>query len=573
VLSERAESLERTAIDAAPDGVLMVDARGIILKANPAMEVLSGYSRAEMEGQSVNMFMPERMRGKHADLIAGYFVQPVARPMGLVRQLQLLRNDGTMVPVDIALGHCSVAGEPAAVVFIRDMTEVRRLQDDMQYQATHDSLTGLANRWMFGQHFEQAILRASRSGHPLALLLLDLDDFKGINDAHGHPVGDQVLMEVARRLRGALRAGDVLSRLGGDEFTVLLPELPSLGHAQQVAEKLQRLLSAPCRLQGCEVRLGASIGLACYPADARDAETLMRYADLAMYAAKGRGRGVWAAYEPQMSQALAEKNQLHDRLKLAMERGGLALHYQPQVAVAGGGIVGVEALLRWHDPELGPISPERFIPVAVCSGLIQSLGDWVLDSACRQSALWAQAGTPVRISVNLSAQQFRQTELVDRLAQLMALHGTLPEMLELEITETEAMADPEMAREVLLRLRALGVSIALDDFGTGYSSLSYLRLLPVSRLKIDREFTRHIMSRPDDATLVRAVIALAHTLGLPVVAEGVETEGQLRFLRQHHCEVFQGWLYAPALPADEVGAMLRAELDTGESDELASRYA
>ena len=557
MLSERAESLERTAIDAAPDGVLMVDASGIILKANPAMELLCGYSQAEMLGRSVNMFLPARMRDKHSHLMAGYFLQPVTRPMGLVRQLQLMRSDGTAVPIDIALGQCTVAGEPAAVVFIRDMTEVRRLQEDMQYQATHDSLTGLANRWMFGQHFEQAIQRASRTGQPLGLLLLDLDDFKGINDAHGHAVGDQVLMEVARRLRGALRAGDVLSRLGGDEFTVLLPELASLAHAQQVADKLQRLLSAPCRLQGCEVSLGASIGLACYPADARDTETLMRYADMAMYAAKGKGRGTWAAYLPHMSQALAEKNQLHDRLKLAMEGGGLELHYQPQVDVHSGAVVGVEALLRWNDPELGTISPERFIPVAVCSGLIQPLGDWVLDTACQQSAQWAQAGTPVRISVNLSAQQFRNTQLVDRLAELMDKHGTSPDLLELEITETEAMAEPEAAREVLLRLRQLGVSIALDDFGTGYSSLSYLRLLPVSRLKIDREFTRHIMTRPDDATLVRAVIALAHTLGLPVVAEGVETEGQLRFLRQHHCEVFQGWLYAKAAPADEVTMLLR----------------
>lgn len=576
MITPRTDMLERTAIDAAPDGVLMVNAQGIILKANPAMELLCGYSETELVGRSVNIFLPERMREKHTHLIAGYFSQPVTRPMGLVRQLQLQRSDGSSVHVDIALGQCSVADEPAAVVFIRDMTEVRRLQEDMQYQATHDSLTGLANRWMFGQHFEQAIQRATRSGRPLALLLLDLDDFKGINDAHGHAVGDQVLMEVARRLRGALRSGDVLSRLGGDEFTVLLPDLPSLAHAQQVAEKLQRLLSAPCRVQGCEVSLGASIGLACYPTDAHDTETLMRYADMAMYAAKGKGRGTWVAYAPHMSQALAEKNQLQDRLKQAMERGGLELHYQPQVDVARGGIVGVEALLRWTDPELGPISPERFIPVAVCSGLIQPLGDWVLETACRQSAQWRQAGTPVRISVNLSAQQFRHTQLVDRLAHWMAHHGTSPDLLELEITETEAMADPEMAQEVLQRLRDLGVSIALDDFGTGYSSLSYLRLLPVSRLKIDREFTRHIMSRPDDATLVRAVIALAHTLGLPVVAEGVETEGQLHFLRQHQCEVFQGWLYAKALPAVDVAALLRADLAFAHEDDDMSatpRYA
>lgn len=246
-------------------------------------------------------------------------------------------------------------------------------------------------------------------------------------------------------------------------------------------------------------------------------------------------------------------------MKQALERGELELHYQPQVNVAHGDIVGVEALLRWTDPVLGPISPKRFIPVAVSSGLIQPLGDWVLETACRQSSQWSQAGTPVRISVNLSAQQFRHTQLVERLAEMIDKHGTPPELLELEITETEAMAEPETAREMLLRLRELGVSIALDDFGTGYSSLSYLRLLPVSRLKIDREFTQHIMTHPDDATLVRAVIALAHTLGLPVVAEGVETEGQLQFLRQHHCEVFQGWLYSKAVPADEVTMLLREE--------------
>lgn len=556
-VSVPADTLERTAIDAAPDGVLMVDGRGIILKANPAMELLSGYCEAELVGRSVNMFLPDRVREKHAGLMAGYFVQPVTRPMGLVRQLQLLRSDGSSVPVDIALGHCSVAGEPAAVVFIRDMTEVRRLQDDMQYQATHDSLTGLANRWMFGQYFEQAIQRANRNGKPLALLLLDLDDFKGINDSYGHAAGDQVLSEVARRLRRALRAGDVLSRLGGDEFTVLLPELPSSMHAQQVADKLQQLLAPPCQLQGGEVKMGASIGLACYPADARDTETLMRYADMAMYAAKAKGRGQWAAYAPHMSQTLAEKSQLHDRLKQAMERGGLALHYQPQVDVARDCIVGCEALLRWNDPELGPIPPERFIPVAVSSGMIQALGDWVLEVACRQAAEWERMGLPVRISVNLSAQQFRHAELVDRLASLMTTHGTPSHLLELEITETEAMADPETAREVLLRLRELGVGIALDDFGTGYSSLSYLRFLPVSRLKIDREFIRHITSRQEDATLVRAVIALAHTLGLPVVAEGVESEGQLRFLRQHSCELYQGWLFSKAVPAETLTLLLR----------------
>jgi diguanylate cyclase (GGDEF)-like protein/PAS domain S-box-containing protein len=553
------ESLAQVAIEAAPDGILMVDKSGTIIKANPAMELLSGYAPHELVGQPVGIFLPPHLRDKHGHLVRGFFGRPVPRPMGLVGQLQLLRRDQTMVPIDIALGHCRVDDEDAAVVFIRDMTEVKRLQDDMHYQATHDGLTGLINRWMFAQHFEQAIQRSLRNGRATAILLLDLDDFKLVNDSYGHAVGDQVLVEVARRLRGGLRAGDVLARQGGDEFTVLLPDLPSLDHAHQVADKLHRLLAAPWKLKDCAVSVGASIGIASFPADAQDAQTLMRYADMAMYEAKARGRSRSVVYEARMSELLSERTQLHDRLRLALETGGLQLHFQPQVDVESGAIVGAEALLRWTDPELGVVPPDRFIPLAVSTGLIQPLGDWVLGQACRQVAQWVLAGTPLRVSVNLSAQQFRQDSLPERLQALLAEHATPPELLELEITETEAMAEPELAREVLDRLRALGVSIALDDFGTGYSSLSYLRMLPVSRLKIDREFIRHITTRADDATLVRAVIALAHTLGLPVVAEGVEEEAQLRFLRHHRCETFQGWLFCKAVPAEVLGELLRTQ--------------
>lgn len=550
------EALALAALEAAPDGILIVDDTGTILKANPATELLTGYSPDELTGQSVSMFLPQHMRSKHNHLVKSFFLHPVSRPMGMVSLLQLQRKDGLPVPVDIALGHCTMDDRSAAVVFLRDMTEMKRLQDDMHYQATHDGLTGLVNRWMFMQHFEQAIQRARRSGRTMALLLLDLDEFKDVNDSHGHAAGDQALVEVARRLRSGLRAGDVIARLGGDEFTVLLPDVPSMEHVLQVAQKLQRSLSARCQLKMGEVSLGASIGIAAFPDDAQDSGTLMRFADMAMYAAKAHGRGTHAVYKPEMSEALIQRSQMHERLKRAVETQALELHYQPQVDVSTGSIVGVEALLRWHDPELGNVSPDRFIPVAVSTGLIHPLGDWVLETACRQAAEWDDNGTPVRVSVNLSAQQFRKTQLPTRLQQLLDQYGTRAELIELEITETEAMADPETAHQVFDRLCALGFSIALDDFGTGYSSLSYLRQLPVSRLKIDREFIRQVMHNDHDAVLVRAVIAMAHTLGLPVVAEGVEDAAQLAFLRNNGCESYQGWLFAKAVPAADISRML-----------------
>ncbi|WP_326541155.1 putative bifunctional diguanylate cyclase/phosphodiesterase [Pseudorhodoferax sp.] len=548
--------LHRTVIDSAPDGILLVNRSGTILGANRAMERLSGHAPDQLIGQSVGIFLPPHLRERHTTLVDTFFVQPSTRPMGMVGQLQLLRRDGGAVPIDIALGHCEADGQPLAAVFIRDMTEVSRLQSQMHYQATHDTLTGLVNRWMFGQHMQQALMQSIRQGRPLGLLLLDLDYFKAINDTHGHAVGDLVLVEVARRLKGTLRAGDLLGRLGGDEFAVLLPELMAPDDAATVADKVLRALALPCSVQGCSVDLGVSIGIACCPRDATDADTLLRYADMAMYTAKDGGRGSYASYAAHMGHRFEESLRLHDRLKLALQHDALALHYQPQVDVATGRVVGLEALLRWFDDELGTVPPDRFIPVAVNTGLILPLGEWVMKTACRQIAQWAADGLRVRVSVNLSAQQFRQRDLAERLQRCMATYGTPPELLELEVTESEAVADPEVAQQVLTWMGSLGVGVALDDFGTGYSSLSYLHQLPVTRLKIDREFIQNITSNADDATLVRAIIVLAHTLGLPVVAEGVETEAQLRFLRQHGCEAYQGWLFARALPADEVRALV-----------------
>ena len=551
-----AASLVLAAMNAAPDGILLVDRAGSIVMANAAMETISGYLADELCGNSVSIFLPADLRETHARHFESYFHAPSRRPMGMGRDLWILRKDGSSLPVDIALGHTDAHGG-TAVAFVRDISEVRRLEARMHFQATHDTLTGLINRWQFGQRLEQAIAESARSGQPFALLLLDLDDFKAVNDGYGHAAGDQVLLEVARRLKSVLRAGDALARLGGDEFTVLLPQIAHAQEAEHAAAKLLEVLCRPYQMHGFELDFGASLGIALYPGDAQDAATLLRYADMAMYHAKESGRSHYAFYAPPLGARMAEKLQLHERLKMALAYGGLALHYQPQVDVVTGRMQGVEALLRWTDPQLGQVPPDRFIPVAEATGLIHALGAWVLDTACQQIAAWSGAGMPLRVAVNLSAQQLRQTDLVEQIERSLSLHGARPDLLEIEVTESEAMADPEQARRVLLRLQSLGVCIALDDFGTGHSSLAHLKLLPVSRIKIDREFIRPLLCSRSDATLVQAIIVLAQTLGLEVVAEGVESAEQLRVLADFGCDAYQGWLYARAVAPAHVVQLLQ----------------
>ena len=551
-------SLIMVAMNAAPDGILLVDRAGRIVMVNAAMEAISGYGAEELCGRPVSIVLPSALRAAHAHQVDSYFQAPSRRPMGMGRDLWLQRKDGSAVPVDIALGHTDAQGG-MAVAFVRDISEVRRLEAQMHFQATHDTLTGLVNRWQFGQRLEQAIAESVRSGQSFALLLLDLDDFKAVNDGYGHAAGDRVLLEVARRLKGALRVGDTLARLGGDEFTVLLPQVTDTHAVEQMAAKLLDALCQPYPMHGFALDSGASLGIAVYPKDAEDATTLLRYADMAMYHAKESGRARYAFYAPSLGTRMAEKLQLHERLKMALAYGGLRLYYQPQVEVSTGRVLAVEALLRWNDPQLGEVPPDRFIPVAEATGLILAVGAWVLDTACQQIAAWAAAGMPLRVAVNLSAQQLRQTDLVEQIERSLALHGARPELLEIEVTESEAMADPVQARHVLSRLQALGISIALDDFGTGHSSLAYLKQLPVSRIKIDREFVRPLLRSSEDATLVRAIIVLAQTLGLHVVAEGVESSEQLKLLAQQGCDSYQGWLHSKAVAPAHIAQLLQAE--------------
>lgn len=541
---------EKLVLSVAPDGVLWVNHRGQILMANPSMELLSGYSSKELIGENVDIFLPPHLRDRHAHSMREYFLSSNTRAMGSL-DLRMMRRDGQMLPVDISLGHWADENGQHAIAYVRDLTERKSFEESLRHSATHDELSGLPNRWLFRLQVNQALAQSKRSGKRVAALFLDLDDFKTVNDSFGHLAGDELLIQVSQRLRAVLRECDTLARLGGDEFGILLSELDSVDEAVTVAEKLLQSLDAPCQVQGQDVDAGGSIGLAFSPDDALDCDNLLRYADLAMYQAKRAGRGTYACYSAQLDQHAHENMQMHARLKDAIHRGGLKLLYQPQVEVDTGNIVGAEALLRWTDEVLGEVSPSRFIPVAETTGLILPLSDWVLESACRQISVWSRAGTPMKVAVNFSAQQFRQRSLPDKVAAALQRTEAPARLLEIEITESIAMVQPNVAREQLEALVALGCTVALDDFGTGYSSLAYLKALPVSKLKIDRAFINDIPHDLNDVKISRSIIALAHSLGLTLVAEGVETEAQLEFLRNHGCESFQGWLYAKALDADE----------------------
>ncbi|HEY1437704.1 MAG TPA: EAL domain-containing protein [Casimicrobiaceae bacterium] len=425
-----------------------------------------------------------------------------------------------------------------------------RVEARLSHVAQYDAITGLPNRTLFHDRLSLAMARARRQKSALALIFLDLDGFKEINDTLGHKAGDRLLRAVGARLKHSLREGDTVARLGGDEFTVILEDLHDRDEATAVAHKVLGALSKPLSLEKQEFAVTASAGLTVYPEDTRNFETLLKNADTAMYYAKDKGKNNLQSYTPQMTTLKRERVTLENQLRRALENNELFLQYQPQVDLQSGSVVGVEALARWQHPELGVVSPGRFIPLAEKSGLIVPIGKWALATACAQGVAWQASTAPLRIGVNVSARQFRG-DLFQTVAAVLASSGLDPQWLELELTESLLMEDPETARVTLLKLKGLGVTIAIDDFGSGYSSLSYLRHFPIDRLKIDQTFIRDLTTSPDDAAIARAIIALGHNMNLRVVAEGVETAEQLAFLRDNGCDVMQGFLYSEPVSADD----------------------
>jgi diguanylate cyclase (GGDEF)-like protein/PAS domain S-box-containing protein len=435
--------------------------------------------------------------------------------------------------------------------------EQRQLTDKLAYQAQHDSLTGLPNRSLFEDRLQRALVQAQRQGTVVAVLFVDLDRFKQINDTLGHSVGDVLLQQVARRLERCIRKTDTLARMGGDEFTLLLTELRDPQYSQTVAQKLLDELQSPFQVDRYELFVTASIGISVFPRDGKDAATLQRNADRAMYQAKNRGKNNFQMFVPELNAAALESLEIENALRRALENGELQLRYQPQVDIDGG-LVGLEALLVWNHPKLGLISPTQFIPMAEECGLIVPIGTWALEQACRQSAEWRRAGhPPVTMAVNVSVTQFTRPGFADAVASLLKKTGLDASLLELELTESVVIHNLQESARQMERLRSLGVGIAIDDFGTGYSSLSYLRNLPIDTLKIDQSFLSEIESEPNTMPLVRAIVALAHSLNLTVVAEGVETERQLEALRSVGCDRIQGYLVGEPMPAEQIVDLLR----------------
>jgi diguanylate cyclase len=428
----------------------------------------------------------------------------------------------------------------------------------LRHLTTHDALTGLPNRVLLDDRLAQAMALADRDRRSFALMVCDLDRFKLINDSLGHRAGDELLQEVARRLSAVARTADTVARFGGDEFVLVGSSLADAEDAMQLAARAIEVLRAPVRVAGIDVHVSPSIGIALYPEDGASVEALLAHADAAMYAAKHQGRGSVQRYLPGMHAGIEDRVQMESELHQAIELKQFELYYQPKVDARTGVVRSAEALIRWVHPSRGLVSPADFIPLAEECGLIGAIGEWVIREACRQARAWQEEGVPsLRISVNLSASQFREVGLVDSIRRALDDVGLLARYLEVELTESAVMSDPEQSVAILEQLSAMGVLVSVDDFGTGYSSMSYLRRFPIDKLKIDRVFINEIASRPEDASIVRAIVSLAHSLNLKVVAEGVETSAQLDFLKTAGCDEYQGYHYSRPLPADQFQRLIR----------------
>jgi len=548
--AETQQRLAARIIAGSGEGIIITDAEGIIIDVNAAFEKITGYTRAEAIGRNPN-FLSSGRQGP------GFYrtMWKTLRDEGYWQgELWNRRKDGEVFPEWLSLSAIQdEAGRISHFVgTFSDITEAKAHEARIQHMAHHDYLTGLPNRFLLTDRFRVVAAGAERNDTRFALLFVDLDRFKNVNDTLGHSIGDQLLRDVATRLGGVMRATDTISRQGGDEFILLLAEMDSPEAAAQVAQKVIQVLAQPFCLSGHEVTVTPSIGIAVSPEDGSDLDTLLKHADLAMYDAKQRGRNNYQFFRREMNAHSLELLLMESDLRHALRRGEFELHYQPQVDMRDGRMLGVEALLRWRHPTRGLVPPSDFIPIAEETGLILPIGKWVVETACRQAAAWRAGSHPeLRVAINLSALQFRQGELARQILDALALARLPASALELEVTESMLMSDVEQTATTLQKLSDMGVSLAIDDFGTGYSSLAYLKRFPVDTLKIDRSFVRNIGCDEEDAAICTAIIGLARSLGLKVVAEGVETAAQYEWLAQAACDLAQGYYTGrPTAPGD-----------------------
>lgn len=550
---KESESKFKNLMECAPDAIVLIDCNGRVALMNARAEALFGIMRDEVIGSAAGALIPGLD-------VQGCRIDGKDDAGGVIRtsfEVSCQHRLGMAFPAEVNLGRWQGAEGEHIIAIVRDISERKQFETVLMDQVTHDALTGLPNRMLLVDSLRKEIAYANRTGRQFAVIFLNVDHFKTINDTFGHAQGDGLLMETVHRLAQEIQQDDMLARQGGDEFIILQHEISDVQESIALAERLLGRMREPFYVAGQEVFLSASLGISLFPFDEEAEDGLLRNADIAMHSAKKEGRNCYRFHASDMDERIRERMELEGYLRYAVERNELLLHYQPRICMSSGQMVGMEALVRWQHPVLGLVSPLRFIPVAEESGLIEQIGLWVLRTACAQVKRWQQQGLPpLRVSVNLSARQFQQQGLACGVQTTLEQCGLDAACLELEITESTVMHDTQAAIKTLCSLKKLGVTLSIDDFGTGYSSLSYLKLFPIDILKIDRSFVKDVIDDPNDAAITRAIVALAHSLDLSVVAEGVETLEQVNFLQACGCEEVQGYYFSRPVPADELALML-----------------
>jgi len=551
-LTEREEFLQ-SIMETTVDGLVTINEMGVIETANPVAEKIFGFSAGQMTGANIGALIPDA-RGRRQKNAASVLkvLQSSDDHKNAIRDLVGLRKNGDKFPLEVSLSDFTLRDRTHYIAVMRDITERKLAEDKLKFLATHDPLTSLPNRYTFTERLMEVAAKVDDSGEQMAVLFIDLDNFKHINDAMGHTIGDIVLQLVGKRLESCVRNQDMVARLTGDEYTVILESVKGDTEVQNVANLMLQQLSKPFHVDGHELYTSGSIGIVVYPDSCENAEDVLKNVYTAAHHAKKQGRNNYQFYSSTLSADVVRRMSLEHGLRHALENNEFYLVYQAKVDLGTGKIMGAEALARWTNPELGPVSPVEFIPVAEETGLIVPLGDWILETAMRQASEWMDKGlSDVSVSINLSARQFQQGNLVERIDELMTQNHLPSKNLDLELTESMLVENAEETVRILKRLKGLGASLSIDDFGTGYSSLSYLTKFPLDSLKVDRSFVTELPDSQDAVTMAKAIVNMARNLGLKVIAEGIENERQGTFLHGLGCDIGQGYLYSRPVSFEE----------------------
>ncbi len=548
-------------LTAVADGIITTDSQGNIESYNHAIMEMFSYKNSDLLGVNLQKLFSCSQATQSSSSEYVFALTNILNTENIPHELIGFRSDNSSFPLELVISRIELNGNTTYICAIHDMTERKKTEDHLGYLAHHDHLTGLPNRSLYEALLNKAITHAQRTGKFFALFFLDVDYFKNVNDTLGHDIGDLLLREVATRISKCLRKGDTVARLGGDEFTIILDELTDIIHAAKIAQNILETLNEPVILNGYEILASASMGIAIYPNNGEDAATLTKHADMALYKAKEKGRNNYQFYNVELNTQSLSQITLENNLHHALQLNELQVHYQPQVDIKTNQVTGIEALARWYNPTLGTVKPDAFIPIAEKIGLIAPISEWVIKTACLQFQQWLTEGLvkpSLKISFNLSSAQLKQENLPAIINKILNETHTLPENIELELTETAILHDQKRAVTILKQLDNLGICISIDDFGTGYSSLSYLKRLPVHTLKIDKSFIQDLTLDKNNALIIKAIIALGHGLEFKVIAEGVETTAQFSYLEQNHCDQAQGYYISAPLSAESMTTFLNS---------------